>query len=152
MQNNTEVNNNLSGYTPEEDEKISKFVEIIKKAADTTHTFLFARQKSQKALDAAETNDKMLMWNVLQEYIRQYASFINSVSALTNIQVNKVLDDYYDSVTADEIAKQLRTIVKFVYIKEFADSAAKSALKDLVKKILPKSGIFTEEKLKQILS
>lgn len=151
MQNNTEVNNNLSCYTPEEDEKISKLVEIIKKAADVTHTVLLAGRKSKKALDAAETNDKMLLWNVLQEYIRQYASFINSVTFFTNIRVNEVSGDYYDSITADEMAKQLRMIVKFVYIKEFADSAAKSALKGLVKKMLPKSGTFTEEELKRIL-
>lgn len=151
LDKNPEINSHLSGNSPEADEKNSKFVEIIKKAADATHTFLFARQKSKKALDAAETNDKMLMWSVLQEYIAEYASFINRLSAFTAIHAYNVPDGYYDSVTADEIARQLKTMVLFVYIKELVDSGAKSALKSLVKKMVLKSGIFTEEELKQIL-
>lgn len=57
------------------EEKSLKAAELAKKAAELTHTVITAGRKSQKALDAIGTHDKATMWNILQEYLREYSDF-----------------------------------------------------------------------------
>lgn len=146
-----DIINELSAFNSNGNEKISEFVETIKEAAEATHSFLVANEKSKKAMQAIESNDKAYMWNVLQEYLRQYTSFINNFTFLTNIQISKVSSDYYDSITTDGIAKQLQVVIQFIYVEELVNNANKSVLKNKVKSLLAKSGIFTQEELRFIL-
>ena len=67
------------------EEKSLKAAEFAKKAAEMTHTVYTANQKSQKALSAINIHDKVVAWNTLQEYLREYANFINSTSLMTGL-------------------------------------------------------------------
>lgn len=146
-----EMINELSAFNSNGNDKISKLVEIIKKASEATHTVLLVSKNSQKAICAIECNDKKIMWGVLQEYLRQYILFINSFTFLTNIRVNKVSSDYYDSITADNIAKQLQVVIQFIYVQELVNNTNKCVLKNKVKSELEHRGIFTKEELSFIL-
>lgn len=67
------------------EEKSLKAAEFAKKAAEMTHTVYTANQKTQKALGAIKLHDKVVMWNTLQEYLQEYANFINSTSLITGL-------------------------------------------------------------------
>ena len=112
-----------------------------------THTVITAGRKSQKAIDAIDTRDKASMWNTLQEYLREYSNFINNTALITGLCVYSVEREFYDQITVEDIEKQLRIIVGYIYAREAVNSAAKATFKDCLKKLLKKSGLFTDAEL-----
>lgn len=138
----------LLSMNTNQNEKVANLVEIIKKAANATHTLLKAAGKCKKAWNAIESGDKVTMLKALQEYYQEYAAFINRYSHITNVRIYRVPLDYYDSVTTDKLAAELQMVTKFIYIKELSEYGAKSALKEKAKKMLKNSGIFTDAELK----
>lgn len=129
------------------EEKSLKVAEFAKKAAEMTHTVYTANQKSQKALGAIKIHDKVVMWNTLQEYLREYSNFINSTSLITGLGLYKVDHTFYEQVTVEDIEKQLRIIIGYVYAREAANSAAKATFKSCLKSLMKKSGKFTDAEL-----
>lgn len=129
------------------EEKSLKAAEFAKKAAEMTHTVYTANQKSQKALDAIKIRDKVVMWNTLQEYLREYADFINSTSLITGLGLYRVDHKFYEQVTVEDIEKQLRIIIGYIYAREAANSAAKATFKSCLKSLMKKSGKFTDAEL-----
>jgi len=129
------------------EEKSLKAAELAKKAAEMTHTVYTANQKSQKALSAIKSHDKVVMWNALQEYLREYANFINSTSLITGLGLYKVDHTFYEQVIVEDIEKQLRIIIGYIYAREAANSAAKATFKACLKSLMKKSGKFTDAEL-----
>ena len=129
------------------EEKSLKAAEFAKKAAEMTHTVYTANQKSQKALDAIKIQDKVIMWNTLQEYLREYSNFINRTSFITGLGLYRVDHKFYEQVTVEDIEKQLRIIIGYIYTREAANSAAKATLKSCLKGLMKKSGKFTDAEL-----
>lgn len=138
---------NLQDLQIRYEEKSLKAAELAKKAADMTHTVITAGRKSQKAIDAIDTHDKASMWNTLQEYLREYSNFINNTALITGLCVYSVEREFYDQITVEDIEKQLRIIVGYIYAREAVNSAAKATFKDCLKKLLKKSGLFTDAEL-----
>lgn len=130
------------------EEKSLKAAEFAKKAAEMTHTVYTSNQKSQKALDAIKIHDKVVMWNTLQEYLREYSNFINSTSWITGLGLYRVDHKFYEQVTVEDIEKQLRIIIGYIYAREAANSAAKTTFKSCLKSLMKKSGKFTDAELK----
>ena len=87
------------------------------------------------------------MWNTLQEYLREYSNFINNTALITGLCVYSVEREFYDQITVEDIEKQLRIIVGYIYAREAVNSAAKATFKDCLKKLLKKSGLFTDAEL-----
>ncbi len=112
-----------------------------------THTVYTANQKSQKALDAIKIHDKVVMWNTLQEYLREYSDFINSTSLITGLGLYRVDHKFYEQVTVEDIEKQVRIIIGYIYAREAANSAAKATFKSCLKSLMKKSGKFTDAEL-----
>ena len=129
------------------EEKSLKAAELSKKAAEMTHTVYTANQKSQKALDAIKIQDKVIMWNTLQEYLREYSNFINRTSFITGLGLYRVDHKFYEQVTVEDIEKQLRIIIGYIYAREAANSAAKATFKSCLKSLMKKSGKFTDAEL-----
>lgn len=129
------------------EEKSLKAAEFAKKAAEMTHTVYTANQKSQKALSAINIHDKVVAWNTLQEYLREYANFINSTSLMTGLCLYRVDHKFYEQVTVEDIEKQLRIIIGYIYAREAANSAAKATFKSCLKSLMKKSGKFTDAEL-----
>lgn len=101
-----------------EQERDTVFLKCVKKAADITHTLATADQKVRKADMAIGMSDKATKWSALQEYLKQYAEFINSLTGLSGICVYPVDQQYYEHVSEEELNRQLRTIKQFVYLRE----------------------------------
>ncbi|MDE6585619.1 MAG: hypothetical protein K2K80_02945 [Clostridia bacterium] len=131
----------------ETDKKVSTFTEAVKKAAEITHTVCGARNKSAKALSAIKSNDKKFMWNTLQEYFLEYRDFINSLSSITGFYVYTVDKEFYDKLTNEDIANQLKQVIGFIYAKSALQSFAKTTFKQALKSILRKSQLFTDAEL-----
>ena len=129
------------------EEKSLKAAEFAQKAAEMTHTVYTANQKSQKALGAIRIHDKVVMWNTLQEYLQEYSNFINSTSLITGLCLYKVDHRFYEQVTVEDIEKQLRIVVGYIYAREAASSAAKATFKSCLKSLMKKSGEFTDADL-----
>ena len=91
------------------------------------------------------------MWRTLQEYIGYYAGFINSMTMLTGIGLQRVNREFYDRVTAVDIEHQLQIIIGFVYAKEALDSVCRETYKQCVKKLLRQSKLFDDNELKRLL-
>lgn len=129
------------------EEKSLKAAELVKAAAEMTHTVMASNRKSQKAFDVVRSQDKVTMWNTLQEYLREYSNFINNTAPITGLCVYSVNREFYDQVTVADIEKQLRIVVGYIYAREAANSTAKAVFKDCLKKLLKKSGKFTDAEL-----
>lgn len=127
----------------------SLFLKCVKAAADMTHTLSLAKQKVKRAERAVSEKNKEVKWAVLQEYLCEYASFVNLFTRLTGIYARPVDVQYYEDITLEQLDQQLRTIVGFVYLKESLSSAGKKAFVDCLKKLLKKNG-FKEEQLKEL--
>lgn len=129
------------------DEKTAKAIECIKKACEAVHIIKSAQQKTEKARNAMQVNDKQYLWNVLQEYLGFYKGFINSLSNYTRVAVFDVGPQFFENCTIDEIKKQLETVIAFVYLKEALTNVAKESFKQCLKKLLKATGAFTESEL-----
>lgn len=140
---------NLYTYSSEteSDKKMSTFTEAVKKAAEITHSVCGAKNKSSKALSAIKSNDKVFMWNTLQEYFHEYREFINSLTPFTGFYVHDVNKEFYDKLTNIDIANQLNQVIGFIYAKTALQSFAKANFKQAVKSILKKSHLFTDAEL-----
>jgi len=129
------------------EEKSLKAAELAKAAAEMTHTVLTSNRKSQKALQAIGSHDKVIMWNTLQEYLRKYSDFINNNALITGLCVCRVNREFYDQITAKDIENRLRIVVGYIYAREAANSTATAVFKKCLKKLLKKSGMFTDAEL-----
>ncbi len=129
------------------EEKSLKAAELAKKAAEMTHTVLTSNLKSQKALQAINSHDKATMWNALQEYLQKYSNFINNTTLITGLCVYRVNRGFYDQITVGDIEKQLHIVIGYIYAREAATTTAKTDFKECLKKLLKKSGKFTDAEL-----
>lgn len=129
------------------EDKSLKAAELAKTAAEMTHTVYTANRKSQKVFDAIRTCDKKTMWNTLQEYLREYSNFINNTSWITGLGLNRVDQNFYQQATVEDIEKQLRIVVGYIYIHEAVNCAAKTTFKACLKSLMKKSGKFTDAEL-----
>lgn len=129
------------------DEKTAKAIECIKKACEAVHIIKSAKQKTEKARNAIQVNDKQYLWNVLQEYLGFYKGFINSLSNYTRVAFFDVSQQFFENCTIDEIKKQLETVIAFVYLKEALTNVTEESFEQCLKKLLKATGLFTEAEL-----
>ena len=134
-----------------ENERFGELIELVKKAFEQTHTVSLAMQKYQTIEELITGGDKQEIWDMLQAYLRQNASFINQFTWLTNLKVYKASPDYYDSVSVAELITQLRIAFRFSIMSDAFNARAKSAFKDKLKKMLMASGLFTKEELRLLI-
>ena len=137
----------LKNETQLNEEKSSIVVELIKKACEAVHITKAAQVKAQKAYEAIQTNDKNILWRTLQEYLAKYKDFINSLSNFTRVEVFEVGPQFFDNCSIEQIKKQLKTVVAFVYLKEALTNVAKESFKQCLKKSLKATGVFTDAEL-----
>lgn len=145
------MTNDFQTFNSQNNDKSIEMAKLLVKAARETHTMLVsADAKSKKAQDGIATQDKATMWSVLQEYISQYAAFIKDTEIFTGIGLYKVDQEFYEQVTVHDIEVQLQMAIGFVYAKEAFESARKEVYKQCLKKLLKKSGLFSETELKRL--
>lgn len=120
-------------------------MDATKHLMNITNALQKANEKSQKALNAIASNDRNVMWRILQEYINEYADLINSSSSITGISVIRgVNPDMYSDF---DLVNQLRFMIKIVYLSEALKFSADEGLKFGVKQLLKSTGMFTDADL-----
>ena len=128
-------------------DKTKILTDALKKSAELVHATFLAKTKSERATAAIAMTDKYAMWEILQEYYREYKGFINSLAVFTNYTIYDVENDFVEKVTAEDIRNQLNILIGFIYAKEAVNSAIKQNYKDCVKSILKKTKLFTDKEL-----
>jgi hypothetical protein len=133
-------------YTDEE--KVLEYCkDIIEAVKKTRYVVTISEQKSKKVKDAISSGDKRIMWEVLQEYLRQFSTEFIAVYGIYICQVDA---DFYNRITEKDIKKQLQIVRGLIYTKEAVDCAAKETIKKCLKKLLKKSGIFTDREIEAL--
>ena len=128
-------------------DKTEKYYESIVKACEKLHVVAVAMKKSEKARNILKSEDKMAIWNVLQEYLREYADFINSHKRLTGMEVYKVDKNYFETITLTELKRQVKGAIAFVYLKEAMITIAKETFKQCLKSVLKETKMFSEKEI-----
>lgn len=137
-------------FNSDSNKKIEIFAETLEKAADLVHMANRARAKSEKAIYAMRLTDKYAMWKILQEYYAEYRNFINSLSGFTGYTIYDVENNFVEKITDEDIRRQLKLLIGFIYAKEAVNTAAKQTYKECVKKILKKTKMFTDKELDRL--
>lgn len=127
--------------------KTQVVIDSIKKAAEAVHAAKVAYNKSNAAREAITMTDKKAMWDILQQYFKEYKEFINKMTILTGYYIYSVDANFYEQCSIDDIRKQLENVIGFVYAKEALASVAKENFKQCLKKILKESKLFTDSEL-----
>lgn len=125
-----------------------QFVHLVKKAAEAVNIVVTAKRKSLNAVSVMNSCDKLLMWNVLQAYIAEYADFIQETSKFTGLCLIKV---DYAYVSIESIRRQLEIIIGVIYMKEALKSVSKKAFIECLKKLVKESRLLNKYQLKYLL-
>ena len=125
-------------------DKIGRLFDCIKTACEMVHACLDAKKKAEKAEQVLKSEDKIKLWNVLQEYLREYADFINGVSGLTRVGVYKVDKDYFNLITVNDIKQQIKGVISFVYLKKVWYSTAKGTFEQCLKSLFKRNKLFSK--------
>lgn len=98
----------------------------------------------RKANNAIASKDKRTMWTVLQEYINRYN---NLFTGANGVQLMYVDTDFYEKLTEDDVAKQIRIVIGVIYLSEAKKSAAHEVIKQCFKKLLKQTGVFSDREI-----
>lgn len=128
-----------------DEEKVFIYCKNIVKAVEKTHEIATrSRILSQKAREAIRTGDKQTMWITLQEHLYKYQRIFTMANGVQLVRVNA---DYYESVTKEDIAKQLNIVIGIIYLNEAKHCSAKETIKVCFKKLLRQSGAFSDREI-----
>lgn len=93
------------------------------------------------ATKALASDDKDTVWDVYQDYLRQYEERINGVSALTGIHVYRDSEATKDSLSLSEIKQNLKWIANFILQYDALEFAADEETKHAVERFFQANGI-----------
>ena len=114
-----------------DEEKVLTLCKNIVKAVEKTRE-VAAKSKMvcRKANNALVLKDKQTMWNVLQEYIHKFPQLFTIANG---VQLKCVDTDFYESITEDDVAKQLKIVIGLIYLNEAKHCVGQEAVKGCLK-------------------
>lgn len=134
-------------YTDEE--KVLVFCKNIVKAVKKTREVAAKSEMiCRKANNALALKDKQTMWNVLQEYIHKYPQLF---TISNGVQLKRVEVNFYENISEDDVATQLKIVIGLIYLYEAQHCAGKEAVKACFKKLLKQSGMFSDREVELLL-
>ncbi|MBE6375895.1 MAG: hypothetical protein E7050_05455 [Lentisphaerae bacterium] len=92
-------------------------------------------------------DNKEILWQTLQDYLKEYGSFINNTTVITGIYIYQVSIEQYNAMTVVDIKQQLERLKRIVIAKEIMHSVYQKSFKECLKKILQKTKLFPKEAL-----
>ena len=104
------------------DEKSFVVAGAIKTAAELVHCYNTFQAKTKKIDDVLCLEDKEILWQTLQEYLKEYGAFINSTTAITGFYIYQASGEQYNAMTVTNIKMQLRQLKKILMSKEILNS------------------------------
>ena len=129
------------------EEKFNVVAKAIKTAAEMTHCYNIFKAKTKKIDDILCLEDKEFLWQTLQEYLKEYGSFINNTTVITGIYTYQVSIEQYNAMTVADIKLQLEQLKRIVIAKEILHSVYQKSFKECLKKILQGTGLFSKKEL-----
>ena len=129
------------------EEKFNVVAKAIKTAAEMTHCYNIFKEKTKKIDDILCLEDKEILWQTLQEYLKEYGSFINNTTVITGIYTYQVSIEQYNAMTVIDIKLQLEQLKHIVVAKEILQSVYQKSFKECLKKILQGTGLFSKKEL-----
>ena len=115
------------------EEKFNVVAKAIKTAAEMTHCYNIFKAKTKKIDDILCLEDKEILWQTLQEYLKEYGSFINNTTVITGIYTYQVSIEQYNAMTVADIKLQLEQLKRIVIAKEILYSVYQKSFKECLK-------------------
>ena len=134
-------------YVNTNEEKFNVAAKAVKTAAEMTHCYNIFKAKTKKIDDILCLDDKEILWQTLQEYLKEYGAFINNTTVITGIYTYQVSIEQYNTMTVADIKLQLEQLKRIVIAKEIMNSVYKKSFGECLKKILLDTGLFTKKEL-----
>ena len=82
----------------ENDEIFKTFTAAIKTAAEMTHCYNLFQSKNKKIDEVLCMDNKEILWQTLQDYLKEYGSFINNTTVITGIYIYQVSIEQYNDI------------------------------------------------------
>ena len=121
-------------YVNTNEEKFNVAAKAVKTAAEMTHCYNIFKAKTKKIDDILCLDDKEILWQTLQEYLKEYGAFINNTTVITGFYTYQVSIEQYNAMTVADIKLQLERMKKIVVDKEILHSASKKCLEECLKR------------------
>ena len=129
------------------EEKFNTVTKAIKTAAEMVHCYNIFQAKIKKIDNILCLEDKEILWQTLQEYLKEYGTFINNTTAITGFYIYQVSVELYNAMTIADIKLQLEQLKNIVIAKEILHSVYQKSFKECLKKILQGTGLFSKKEL-----
>lgn len=129
------------------EEKFNTVTKAIKTAAEVVHCYNIFQAKIKKIDNILCLEDKEFLWQTLQEYLKEYGTFINNTTAITGFYIYQVSVEQYNAMTIADIKLQLEQLKNIVIAKEILHSVYQKSFKECLKKILQGTGLFSKKEL-----
>ena len=129
------------------EEKFNTVTKAIKTAAEMVHCYNIFQAKIKKIDNLLCLEDKESLWQTLQEYLKEYGTFINNTTAITGFYIYQVSVEQYNAMTIADIKLQLEQLKNIVIAKEILHSVYQKSFKECLKKILQGTGLFSKKEL-----
>ena len=129
------------------EEKFNTVTKAIKTAAEVVHCYNIFQAKIKKIDNILCLEDKEILWQTLQEYLKEYGTFINNTTAITGFYIYQVSVEQYNAMTIADIKLQLEQLKNIVIAKEILHSVYQKSFKECLKKILQGTGLFSKKEL-----
>lgn len=129
------------------EEKFNTVTKAIKTAAEMVHCYNIFQAKIKKIDNILCLEDKEILWQTLQEYLKEYGAFINNTTAITGFYIYQVSIEQYNAMTIADIKLQLEQLKNIVIAKEILHSVYQKSFKECLKKILQGTGLFSKKEL-----
>ena len=129
------------------EEKFNTVTKAIKTAAEMVHCYNIFQAKIKKIDNILCLEDKEILWQTLQEYLKEYGTFINNTTAITGFYIYQVSVEQYNAMTIADIKLQLEQLKNIVIAKEILHSVYQKSFKECLKKILQGTGLFSKKEL-----
>lgn len=121
------------------------YIKLIIKAAKETHSMYASAYNKARPLRAArESGDMSEKIQVLQNFIKEYKSFIDATTRITGLCIYYLSIEDISKIDLDE---QLSIMEGIVFLKEAFNSGKNLAFKNCLNKLMKKSGLFTKAQL-----
>ena len=127
------------------------FINAIKTAAEMTHCYNTFQAKNKRIDEVLCLDNKEILWQTLQEYLKEYGSFINKTTVISGIYIYPVGIEQYNAMTVVDIKMQLEMLKRIVIAKEIVHSVYQKTFKECLKKILQKTKLFPPKVLESVL-
>ena len=131
----------------ENDQNYEIFTNAIKTAAEMTHCYNTFQAKIKRIDEVLCLDNKESLWQTLQEYLKEYGSFINKTTVISGIYIYPVGIEQYNAMTVVDIKMQLERLKRIVIAKEIVHSVYQKPFKECLKKILQKTKPVPKEVL-----